>query len=166
LTIRLSRTKYLAALSALRLLIFSACVSGRSPEATQEPALETGAPVVLETQPPEPTASPMPEPEMVIDEAGDITLRSDIVASFFAASYPFDHKPTVLIYHTHATESYLKTEEQSYVETERGRTLDGRYSVIAVGDALATALENLGFTVIHDTTNVEGDDLSSAYSRS
>jgi len=103
---------------------------------------------------------------MVIDEDGDITLRSDILASFPFASFPFDHKPTVLIYHTHATESYLKTAADTYTESETGRTLDERYSVIAVGEALADALEERGFTVIHDKTNVEGDDITSAYSRS
>lgn len=167
MTIRPFPKKLLAAFSALLFLVsFSGCTSRRSPAATPEPPVETSAPVVIETQPPEPTASPTPEPEMMIDEDGDITLRSDIASSFSAASFPFDHKPTVLIYHTHATESYLKTEGLVYLETERGRTLDVRYNVIAVGNALAKALEHLGFTVIHDTTNVEGDDLSSAYSRS
>ena len=38
--------------------------------------------------------------------------------------------------------------------------------VVAVGEALKAALEARGFTVIHDTTNVEGEDITSAYSRS
>jgi len=103
---------------------------------------------------------------MIIDEDGDIMLRSDIAAQFSAASFSFDHKPVVLIYHTHATESYLLTQESKYVETERGRTENARYNVIAVGNALQKALDKRGFTVIHDTSNVEGEDINSAYSRS
>lgn len=127
---------------------------------------ETAVPLIIETAPPSPSPSPTPEPEMTIDEDGDITLRSDIAAQFSAAAYPFDHTPVVLIYHTHATESYRKAEDDSYIETETGRTEDARYNVIAVGNALQKALEARGFTVFHDTTDVEGDDLSSAYSRS
>lgn len=143
------------------LLFLSGCSIAPAAEATATPASEQ---IVMQTQAPTPT--PTPVPEMIIDEDGDITLRSDIASQFSAASFPFDHKPVVLIYHTHATESYLLTEESEYVETERGRTEDTRYNVIAVGDALKEALESRGFTVIHDTTNVEGEDITRAYSRS
>jgi len=148
------------------LLGLSGCAGSAAPEATQEPVEEADVPIVVVTQAPTPAASPTPEPEMTIDEDGDITLRSDILAQFSAASYPFDHKPTVLIYHTHAKESYLKAETDTYTETETGHTTDARYNVVAVGDALAKALEARGFTVIHDRTDVEGEELTSAYSRS
>lgn len=157
----------------LLLLIAGACLVGSSgccasggPALTPVPARETNAPVTIETASPSPAASPTPEPEMTIDEDGDITLRSDIAAQFSSAVYPFDHAPVVLIYHTHATESYLMAEEDDYVETEKGRTADKKYNVIAVGNALQTALEERGFVVIHDTTDVEGNDITSAYSRS
>ena len=145
------------------LLFLSGCSVAPAAETAATPASEQ---IVMQTQAPTPTPSPTPVPEMIIDEDGDITLRSDIASQFSAASFPFDHKPVVLIYHTHATESYLLTKESNYVETERGRTEDTRYNVIAVGDALQKALESFGFTVIHDTTNVEGEDITSAYSRS
>lgn len=138
---------------------------GESAPASAEPQA-TATPILIITQAPSPTPSPTPEPEMIIDEDGDITLRSDIAAQFSAESYSFDHKPVVLIYHTHATESYLFTAKAGYKETERGRTTDTRYNVVAVGEALKAALEVRGFTVIHDTTNVEGEDITSAYSRS
>lgn len=154
--------KALLALCAT-LLFLSGCSVAPAAETAATPASEQ---IVMQTQAPTPTPSPTPVPEMIIDEDGDITLRSDIAAQFSAASFPFDHKPVVLIYHTHATESYLLTKESNYVETERGRTEDTRYNVIAVGDALQKALESFGFTVIHDTTNVEGEDITSAYSRS
>lgn len=155
-------------LSALCLLILLTigCSSASKPEPFSQGAAQASTPVVIKTQEPSPTASPTPVPEMMIDEDGDITLRSDVAAQFSATTFPFDHKPVVLIYHTHATESYLLTEESLYVETERGRSEDTKYNVIAVGNALQKALEERGFTVIHDTSDVEGDDITSAYSRS
>ena len=152
--------------SGFVLLGCSGCVAAGNSAAVTTPARPADTPVAIETLPPAPTASPTPEPEMRIDEDGDITLRSDIAAQFQTARFAFDHKPVVLIYHTHAAESYLFTKDAGYVETEPGRTDNARYNVIAVGTALQKALEERGFTVIHDTTNVEGDDLTSAYSRS
>ncbi len=153
-------------LSCFVLLLLSGCSGATEPEPSETGAIPENTPVVIVTRAPTPTASPTPVPEMMIDEDGDITLRSDIAAQFSPASFPFDHKPVVLIYHTHATESYLLTEEGSYVETEQGRTENARYNIIAVGNALQKALEQRGFTVIHDTSDVEGDDINSAYSRS
>lgn len=74
--------------------------------------------------------------------------------------------PTILIYHTHATEAYLPTEEAPYEQTTRWRTNDPQNSVIAVGEALAQELRSYGYNVIHDTTNYEPPVLSSAYERS
>ena len=167
---RLASMKRVFALSfaAILSLAMISCASSGNPAETHEPVDEVDEPIVIEMVPPTPSPllTPTPMPEMTIDEDGDITLRSDILAGFSSASFSFDHKPTVLIYHTHAAESYLKTKADTYTESETGRTLDARYNVIAVGNALAKALEARGFTVIHDKTNVEGDDLTSAYSRS
>ncbi|MEN6339282.1 MAG: stage II sporulation protein P [Clostridiaceae bacterium] len=151
-------------LSAGLLLTLSACGGGSAPEATHEPVDEQDEPILLTTK--EPAPSPTPEPEMTIDEDGDITLRSDLANAFTATTYEFTEAPTILIYHTHATESYRKGKLDTYVETESGRTRDNNFNVVAVGEALAEALRAHGFTVIHDTTNVEGEDITSAYSRS
>jgi len=152
--------------SCLALLFVSGCAAARETKKAATPVQDSSTPILMKTLPPTPTASPTPVPEMIIDDDGDITLRSDIASQFSAASFGFDHKPVVLIYHTHATESYLLAAEGTYVETERGRTENTRYNVIAVGNALQKALEARGFSVIHDTTNVEGEDITSAYSRS
>ena len=152
--------------SCFVLLLLSGCSGATMPKPSAASAVPENTPVVIATRAPTPTASPTPVPEMIIDEDGDITLRSDIAAEFSTASFPFGHKPVVLIYHTHATESYLLTQEGSYVETERGRTKNTRYNIVAVGNALQKALEQRGFTVIHDTSDVEGEDINSAYSRS
>lgn len=158
--------KYLCLLLSAALLIALFACGGGAPEATREPVDEQDEPVIMVTRAPEPTAALTPQPEMTIDEDGDITLRADIAASFSATTYEFTKAPTVLIYHTHATESYRKGKTDTYVETESGRTRDNNFNVVAVGEALANALRERGFTVLHDTTDVEGEDITSAYSRS
>lgn len=58
--------------------------------------------------------------------------------------------PTVLILHTHATESYTKTED--YTESSQFRTLDCGYNTVSIGDRLTQLLEDAGIHVIHDRT--------------
>ena len=60
-------------------------------------------------------------------------------------------EPTVLILHTHATESYTKQSE-SYRESSAYRTRDEGYNMLSIGDAVASALERKGIRVIHDRT--------------
>lgn len=69
--------------------------------------------------------------------------------------------PTVLILHSHGSESYTKTE--SYAETTPYRTLDTGYNVVSVGDLLAQELENAGIRVIHDRTMYDVPSYNDAY---
>ena len=59
-------------------------------------------------------------------------------------------EPTVLILHTHGTESYTKSKGEHYTESSSYRTLDEGYNMISVGDYLAEALESAGIGVVHD----------------
>lgn len=61
-------------------------------------------------------------------------------------------QPTVLIVHTHATESYTKQPHQLYQEDSAYRTLNADYNMISVGDALKQTLEAGGIGVLHDKT--------------
>lgn len=72
----------------------------------------------------------------------------------------------VLIYHTHTYESYAQVEGDRYQQTEKWRTTDSAYNVVAVGKALAAHLRLLGMEVIHDTTAFEPPTLDDAYERS
>lgn len=58
--------------------------------------------------------------------------------------------PTVLILHTHATESYTRSAGEDYEESAAFRTLDENFNMISVGDYLAKLLEAGGITVLHD----------------
>ena len=59
-------------------------------------------------------------------------------------------EPTVLILHTHATESYTKTKGEEYKESAAFRTLDKDYNMVSVGDHLTQLLEAEGIHVVHD----------------
>ncbi len=127
-----------------------------APTATAEPTL---APT------PTPTATPLFVPR---DENGNLIINEDLYASFTETEFPLPSAPTVLIYHTHAEEAYRQTRDYSYQETgeKTYKTLDKTKSVVALGELLKAALEERGFTVIHDDTDVEPPELKSAYDRS
>lgn len=59
-------------------------------------------------------------------------------------------EPTVLILHTHTTESYTRQDGEDYDESSAYRTLDGGYNMLSIGDRVAELLEEAGISVIHD----------------
>lgn len=75
-------------------------------------------------------------------------------------------EPTVLILHTHASESYTKLPGQDYDETAEYRTLNTDYNVVALGDKLASLLEQAGIRVLHDRGIHDYPSYNSAYSNS
>lgn len=58
-------------------------------------------------------------------------------------------KPTVLILHTHATESYTKKGEP-YKESSQWRTLDEDYNMLSIGERVAELLEQAGIRTVRD----------------
>jgi stage II sporulation protein P len=69
-------------------------------------------------------------------------------------------KPVVIIYHTHATESYQPVEEGNF------HSLNEYGTVREVGDALAKELEAKGIQVIHDKTVHDSPSYNQSYTRS
>ena len=74
--------------------------------------------------------------------------------------------PSVLIIHSHATESYTKVPGQNYQESSDYRTRDPSYNMIAVGDALAELLQQRGIGVIHDRQQHDAQSYNAAYANS
>ena len=102
---------------------------------------------------PEVTEAPLPafSGEEVVDLYYAVRKDPDI-ESLLAKPLEWDlfaEEPTVLILHTHATESYTRGEEE-YEETSAFRTLDEAYNMISVGEHMRTILEEGGITVLHD----------------
>ena len=73
----------------------------------------------------------------------------------------YEKEPTVLILHTHTSESYTYT--GGYKEDGAYRTLDENYNMLRVGQALAEKLEQAGIGVIHDQTFHDHPSYNGAY---
>ena len=73
----------------------------------------------------------------------------------------YGEAPTVLILHSHGSESYTKTAD--YQETTAFRTLNTDYNMISIGDLLAQELEKAGIRVIHDRTMYDVPSYNDAY---
>ena len=72
-------------------------------------------------------------------------------------------EPTVLILHTHATESYTKSGE-TYTETARWRTRDETYNMLSIGRRVGEILAENGITAIQDRTLHDYPSYNGSYS--
>jgi len=77
-----------------------------------------------------------------------------------------NNKKDILIFHTHACESYTPSEKYNYEMTGNYRTTDNNYNMVRVGSELKTYLENKGFNVTHDITLHDYPAYSGSYDRS
>ena len=73
-------------------------------------------------------------------------------------------EPTVLIVHSHGSESYENTE--NFTESGYYRTLDNRYNMVSIGDRVAQILEAGGVSVVHDTSLHDYPSYNDAYNQS
>ncbi len=156
--VRINKNIKLGLTIFLALTLFSVC--GCTAAEIPEPSVSV-----------KPTLMPLPTPTPwvygeIISDSGDLEINSEVLRELKPRTYEFDYAPAVLIYHTHATEAFLQTEDYTYEESAEWRSEDNEKNIVYVGEVLKSQLEGLGFIVIHDTTNVEPPLLSSAYSRS
>lgn len=137
---------------------------------------ETQATTATATQP---TTQPPPPPQAVtffqedvqyarVQYAQDCPYRPDL-EKLLLQSLNWDltgDAPTVLIIHTHASESYTRQSGQDYVETADYRTLNEAYNMVAVGDKLTQLLTAAGICVLHDRQIHDYPSYTAAYSNS
>lgn len=138
--------------------------------------LETGRVVHSLPEPTEAAIPPTQPPELPRFSAADEDLvnvwgtgKPVDPAEFLEMPLKMDltgENPTVLILHTHATESYTGTDGWDYEESSAYRTLDGAHNLCAIGAHLAQLLEAGGIRVIHDQTYHDYPDYTGAYYRS
>lgn len=129
-----------------------------------------------ETDPPPSTEStPPPEPELPVFSPEDAsTLKINCSFSYKAdlpglVAKPLNwdltgHEPTVLIVHSHGSESFAPTGE--YPEVSPYHTLDAEHNMISVGAHVAKLLKGSGISVIHDTTLHDQPSYNAAYNNS
>lgn len=75
-------------------------------------------------------------------------------------------EPQVLIFHTHATESFEKYDSNVYDTRNTWRSTDNNNNMVAVGSAMQQVLEENGIGVIHDTTQHDYPSYNGSYERS
>ncbi|MBR5272571.1 MAG: stage II sporulation protein P [Clostridia bacterium] len=74
-------------------------------------------------------------------------------------------KPSILIYHTHTSESYVMLDVGWYPSGFSSRTDDCGQNMVRVGEAIADELRKAGFNVIHDKT-IYDTSYNGSYQRS
>ena len=119
-------------------------------------------------------AQPEAIPVFAPEEAAAVAFRNNVSKSYDPATLltrPLQWNltgdaPTVLILHTHATESYTPAPGENYKESSPFRTLDEEYNMLSIGDHLAKTLESAGISVIHDRSLHDYPSYNGAYSSS
>lgn len=86
-----------------------------------------------------------------VTEDSEIDIES-IVKSGCVVSIDDYSAPTVLIYHTHSTESYIMTDNGEFSSDYPARSDDKRINMVRIGDEITAVLEAKGIGVIHDRT--------------
>lgn len=138
--------------------------------ATEDPLLTEPAP----TQPAKPlTFTAEDEPLIYVRTISwtDGDADTDDVIAALEAPLDWnltDSQVTVLIIHSHISESFTLTEDQIPDESygflyDDYRTDDSRYNMIAVGERVAQVLREHGIQVIHDTTSFEVPNSNYSY---
>ena len=117
-----------------------------------------------ETQPEEPAQPVFGEADAALVAVKNYSSREVSVETLLQQPLNWSlqqSQPTVLILHSHGTESYTKTED--YKETTQYRTRDTAYNVVSVGERLAQVLEKGGVGVIHDRVMHDEPSYSKSY---
>lgn len=124
---------------------FSPSIEAFSPDFMESPAPATMPP----TEPPLPGFSAA-EDVKVYNASG----KSPDIGALLESPLRWElrgEEPTVLILHTHTTESYTKNGEQ-YMESAAWRTRDENYNMLSIGERLREKLEENGIIAIQDRT--------------
>lgn len=74
--------------------------------------------------------------------------------------------PQILVYHTHSREAFKQDPRNRYMAVEAYRSNDLEFTVVRVGEVLTKHLREKGISALHDTTEHEQGDFSTAYVRS
>ncbi len=122
---------------------FSPSMEAFSPDFMESPAAAT----IPATEPPLPFFSD-PDAVKLYNASG----KSPDIAALLEKPLQWKlrgEEPTVLILHTHTTESYTKNGEQ-YTESAAWRTTDENYNMLSIGQRVREKLEENGIVAIQD----------------
>ena len=137
--------------------------------ASTEPVATEQTTAQTQSVQPEPTLPHQAQAVFAADDAALVEVNSICgydadVESLLGKTLSWDltrDEPTVLIIHSHGTESYTQTED--YTESADYRTLDVGYNVVSIGDRLVQVLEKGGIHVLHDRTMHDSPSYTDSY---
>ncbi len=122
-----------------------------------------------------PSGNAYPVIETSLGKSGEITINNQTsytidVNALLEKPLGFEieetEEPQVLIVHTHATESYLNYDNESYHEDYTSRSEDNEENIVSVGEVLANELSEKGIASIQSDVQHDNPSYSGAYSRS
>ena len=129
------------------------------------------SPDFMESPPPSlPAVTEVPLPTFSGEEAVELyyaVRKQPDIAALLAKPLNWELRadvPTVLILHTHTTESYTRSGED-YRETSSWRTLDENYNMVAIGQLVGQLLEEAGIRVLHHRELNDYPSYNGSYTR-
>ena len=135
------------------------------------PSLDTFSPAFVETPPPaipQPTQVPVPTfSDVDLPEVLNTSTKKPDWQVLLEQPLHWDltaSEPSVLILHTHTTESYTQSGED-YVESSSWRTLDENYNMLSIGTRVGEILEENGIAVVHDRLLHDHPSYNGSYTR-
>ncbi len=148
-------------------------------------------PVPIPSQPQDPNAPPPDIPEEFVGSLLSQTILSSESEGHLAVGEGYLHNytsltqedilrtieqtelfeisqegPQVLIFHTHATESFEEYDREVFDIRSDWRTLNSEQNMCAVGEVMADTLKEHGIEVIHDTTLHDYPSYNGSYDNS
>ena len=120
----------------------------------------------VETTPPQPVLPRFSKEDALLADIHNGTGYTPDAGALIARPLQWDlfgEAPTVLILHTHATESFAQSEGFTYTPSSQDRTRDTRFNMVRVGEHLAELLRQQGIGVIHDTTLHDDPSYTGSY---
>lgn len=138
---------------------------------------KVASPQVTSTQSHEPKAEKTAENTITqkntaVNEMPEVKFSNNTHLSLDAEKYnlaqlPFLKKDfSVLIVHTHTTESYTPSEKFPYSPTDTDRTTDKSFNMVKVGKEIEKTLKTHGIKVYHDTTINDYPSYNGSYNKS
>ena len=95
------------------------------------------------------------------------TNASIDINSYLSPSLDFlSENFSVLILHTHTTESYTPSEKYMYTPSDTDRTRDNNFNVVRIGKEIKNILSQNSINVYHDTTTNDYPSYNGSYNRS
>lgn len=135
---------------------------------TPNPPQTTTPPSPTQPKPQLPTGLQLTAEDVELVQLHDLVDYKPDVEQLLLSPLDWDltgASPTILIIHTHGTESYTKQSGEIYEEVSDYRTLNASYNMLSIGEELKDTLTAGGISVLHDRTLHDYPSYSGSYDR-